>query len=83
MENIPYEKIRATLFAHKKTLFITGLCTVLIAGNGQSAFAALPQEKKITLNVRNITVKDAIEKTEWLFFFHRYERGTTAQTDQR
>ena len=61
MENIPYEKIRATLFAHKKTLFITGLCTVLIAGNGQSAFAALPQEKKITLNVRNITVKDAIE----------------------
>ena len=33
MENIPYEKIRATLFAHKKTLFITGLCTVLIAGN--------------------------------------------------
>ena len=61
MENIPYEKIRATLFAHKKTLFITGLCTVLIAGSGQSAFAALPQEKKITLNVRNITVKDAIE----------------------
>lgn len=61
MENIPCEKIRATLFAHKKTLFITGLCTVLIAGNGQSAFAALPQEKKITLNVRNITVKDAIE----------------------
>lgn len=61
MENIPYEKIRATLFAHKKTLFTTGLCTVLIAGSGQSAFAALPQEKKITLNVRNITVKDAIE----------------------
>lgn len=61
MENIPFEKIRATLFAHKKSLFITGLCTALLAGNIQPSFAALPQEQKITLNVRNITVKDAIE----------------------
>ena len=61
MENIPFEKIRATLFAHKKSLFITGLCTALLAGNVQPSFAALPQEQKITLNVRNITVKDAIE----------------------
>lgn len=61
MENIPFEKIRAALFAHKKSLFITGVCTVLLAGNAQPLFAALPQEKKITLNVQNITVKDAIE----------------------
>ena len=86
MENIPYEKIRATLFAHKKTLFITGLCTVLIAGNGQSAFCGTAPGKENNLECpeyycerRNRNCK----KTEWLFFFHRYERGTTAQTDQR
>lgn len=61
MENIPLKKIRAALFAHKKTLFITGLCLVLISDGGEVAFAALPQQQKVTLNIQNVTVKDAIE----------------------
>ena len=61
MENIPFEKEKAALFVPKKTLFITALCLASLAVAPQLAFASLPQNQKISLVVKNVTLKDAIE----------------------
>lgn len=61
MENILFQKEKGALFAPKKTLFLTALCLASIALSPQPAFAALPQHPKITLVLRNVTVKEAIE----------------------
>lgn len=71
MENIPNEKVRTRLFVPKKTLFITGLCLSLLNGGGLFVNAS-GNEQKVTLNVRNITVKEAIEslkrQSDYSFF---------------
>lgn len=72
MENIPFEKEKAALFIPKKTLFITALCMATLAIAPRSAFAALPQNQKITLVVQNVTLKEAIEtikkQSDYSFF---------------
>lgn len=72
MENIPFGKEKAALFIPKKTLFITALCMATLAIAPRSAFAALPQNQKITLVVQNVTLKDAIEtikkQSDYSFF---------------
>lgn len=72
MENIPYEKVKVALFTPKKTLFMTGLCLALLTGGTQNVAARLPQDHQITLNVQNVTVKEAIEaikkQTDYSFF---------------
>lgn len=72
MENIPYEKVNAALFTPKKALFITGLCFALTTISTQPTVAALPQSQKITLVVKNVTIKEAIEaikkQSDYSFF---------------
>lgn len=72
MENIPFGKEKAALFIPKKTLFITALCMATLAIAPRSAFAALPQNQKITLVVQDVTLKEAIEtikkQSDYSFF---------------
>lgn len=62
MEIIPYRKGNRVLFALKKIYWIAGLCIGLCAGYVTPASAALPQQKKITLVIRDKTLKEAIEE---------------------
>lgn len=61
MENIPYEKEKAALIVHQKTLFMIVLCLILSAFNVSIIWANVSQSKRITLVVQNVTIKDAIE----------------------
>lgn len=72
MENISFQERKGALFAPKKTLLLTALCLSSITFTPHVAFAALPQEQKITLVLRNVTVKEAIEavkkQSDYSFF---------------
>lgn len=72
MENIPYEKEKVVLFDFKKTLFITALCIAFLSLVPQFVFADTSQNRKITLVVHDVTVKDAIEaireQSDYSFF---------------
>ena len=60
MENILYKERKITLIVRNR-FYVSWLCMILFATSMQQAFAALPQNQKITLDLQNATIKEAIE----------------------
>lgn len=72
MENILYKERKITLIVRNR-FYVAWLCMILFATSMQQAFAALPQNQKITLNLQNATIKEAFEtirkQSDYIFFF--------------
>lgn len=62
MKKILYEKTKGALFALDKTLLAFGLCVTLLLGNLQFASANNSLDNKISLHVKDLSLKDAIEE---------------------
>lgn len=60
MENILYKERKITLIVRNR-FYVAWLCMILFATSMQQAFAALPQNQKITLNLQNATIKESFE----------------------
>lgn len=75
MENILYPKLTATVFKLKKVLFTVLLLTSLLFSAGESIHASsgTSQNKKISLDLKNVTIKKVFEaikqQTNYSFFF--------------
>ena len=60
MENILYKERKITLIVCSR-LQVALLCLILFTASIQQTFAALPQNQKITLNLQDVTLKEAFE----------------------
>lgn len=72
MENILYKERKITLIVCSR-LQVALLCLILFTASIQQTFAALPQNQKITLNLQDVTLKEAFEtirkQSDYIFFF--------------
>ena len=72
MKKNPYEKRKRALFALSRVLLAVCLCLIVSVGNIQSVSANILQERKITLNLTDVELKDVIEsikkQSDYSFF---------------
>ena len=73
MENILYKERKITLIVCSR-LQVALLCLILFTASIQQTFAALPQNQKITLNLQNVTLKEAFETIRKRLHFLFWDR---------
>ena len=77
MKKNPLMEIKAQVFVPKRSLWIVGLCTALFVGETATLSASPSDIQKITLQVSNVTLKEAIEaikkQSDYLFFIDTKE----------